>query len=73
MRPLSNRARDAEGDGRRVLRPSVRRTEPGASPALSEGKRAPKRESAGKIPDVIDNDFRSVSIGVDFFRRGDAG
>ena len=27
----------------------------------------PKRESAGKIPDIIDNNFRPVSIGVDFF------
>ena len=74
MRPLSNRARDAEGDGRKPL-PSVSpkdraRSKPGAS---RKGSVRPKKESAGKIPDIIDNNFRSVSIGVDFFGRGDAG
>ena len=61
MRPLSNRARDAEGDGRKRL-PSVSpkdraRSKPGAS---RKGSVRPEKESAGKIPDIIDNNFRPL-------------
>ena len=74
MRPLSNRARDAEGDGRKRL-PSVSpkdraRSKPGAS---RKGSVRPKKESADKIADVVDDDFGAVGVGVDFFGRGDAG
>ena len=74
MRPLSNRARDAEGDGRKRL-PSVSpkdraRSKPGAS---RKGSVRPEKESADKIADVVDDDFGAVGVGVDFFGRGDAG